>query len=187
MKIKNLKTNEKPVKESAKNNKLPIQPKNLQLALNSNIEQTQNTNQKITNHNETNGNQALTEGDKGTNKKFVKKHTWIYDELFIKKNIVDMSFGSEEEKEEEPVKNQLLLNKYNMLMNDIEELKREEKFLKQIIQNAGKENKELAFQIDRDITSYKELIEQCLRMSAELTKEILNLKKQIREVTVNYN
>ena len=56
MKIKNLKTNEKPVKESAKNNKLPIQPKNLQLALNSNIEQQHNTNQKITNHNETNGN-----------------------------------------------------------------------------------------------------------------------------------
>ena len=72
MKIKNLKTNEKPVKESAKNNKLPIQPKNLQLALNSNIKQQHNTNQKITNHNETNGNQSLTEGDKGTNKKFAK-------------------------------------------------------------------------------------------------------------------
>ena len=116
------------------------------------------------------------------NKKFVKKHTWIYDELFIKKNIVDLSFDSEEEeKKDEPVKNQLLLNKYNLLMNDIEELKKEEKFLKNIIENAGKENKELENQIVTDIGNYKDLIEKCLRMSAELTKEILNLKCQLKE------
>ena len=84
-----------------------------------------------------NNQQISTTEDNIPNKKYVKKHTWIYDELFIKKNIVDVSFDSEEEeKKDEPVKNQLLLNKYNLLMNDIEELKKEERFLKNIIENA---------------------------------------------------
>ena len=129
-----------------------------------------------------NNQQISTTEENITNKKYVKKHTWIYDELFIKKNIVDVSFDSEEEeKKDEPVKNQLLLNKYNLLMNDIEELKKEERFLKNIIENAGKENKELENQIVTDIGNYKDLIEKCLRMSAELTKEILNLKCQLKE------
>ena len=50
-----------------------------------------------------------------------------------------------------------------------------------VVYERAKENKELENQIVTDIGNYKDLIEKCLRMSAELTKEILNLKCQLKE------
>jgi hypothetical protein len=152
-----------------------------------------------------NNNQSITETNeevkysKNGKKLLAKKHTWIYDELFIKKNIVDGSFEEEKDEEDEQtsnVKHQcklfyyfhvkcylVLSNKYNLLMHDIQELKKEKKLLHSLIENGGEDNPELEMQMKKDIINYKDLIEKCLRTSAELTKEILNLKLKIHELT----
>ena len=62
--------------------------------------------------------------------KFLKKHTWIYDELFVKNKIVNASF--EEEKEEEfknPLKNKKMLDKYKKCLIDQNELNKEKNII----------------------------------------------------------
>lgn len=116
------------------------------------------------------------------NKKFTKRHTWVYDQLFVKNNIVDESFESEKEEEEiSPVKSQLLLNKYNILSEEIYQLKKDKNILQKIIKNNGKENKELEESYNYDIKENKILIEKLLRLMAQFTKDILELKKQISD------
>lgn len=116
------------------------------------------------------------------NKKFIKKHTWVYDQLFVKNNIVDESFESEKEEEEiTPVKSQLLFNKYNILSEEIYQLKKEKNILQKVIKNNGKENKELEENYNNDIKDNKINIEKLLRLMAQFTKDILELKKQIND------
>ena len=87
--------------------------------------------------------------------KLKKKHTWVYDQLFVKNNIVDESFELENEEEEiTSIKRQLLFNKYNILSEEIYQLKKEK----------------------------NKWIEQLLRLMAELTKDILELKKKIKNI-----
>lgn len=66
-------------------------------------------------------------------------------------------------------------------MRDIEEMQKEIKLLKEIIENDNHENEQLELEIQEDIRNYKDLIEKYLRMSFELTKVILGLKKLIKE------
>ena len=76
--------------------------------------------------------------------KLKKKHTWVYDQLFVKNNIVDESFELENEEEEiTSIKRQLLFNKYNILSEEIYQHKKEKNSLVKIIKNNGKENKEV--------------------------------------------
>ena len=76
--------------------------------------------------------------------KLKKKHTWVYDQLFVKNNIVDESFELENEEEEiTSIKRQLLFNKYKILFEEIYQHKKEKNSLVKIIKNNGKENKEV--------------------------------------------
>ena len=131
---------------------------------------------------EGNNNNESNEIDKKDNK-LIKKHTWVYDQLFVKNNIVDESFEFENEEEEiNPIKRQLLLNKYNILSEEIYQLKKEKNLLLKIIKNNGKENKEIEENVNNDIRENKKWIEKLLRLMAELTKDILELKKKIKNI-----
>ena len=115
--------------------------------------------------------------------KLKKKHTWVYDQLFVKNNIVDESFELENEEEEiTSIKRQLLFNKYNILSEEIYKHKKEKNLLLKIIKNNGKENKEVEENCNNDIKENKKWIEQLLRLMAELTKDILELKKKIKNI-----
>lgn len=77
------------------------------------------------------------------------------------------------------------LNKYNTLQNEIDELRREIIRLNNMINNAvTEENGEIEKQLNQDIRNYKDVIEHCLRESANLTKEILEMKKKIKEIRI---
>ena len=131
---------------------------------------------------EGNNNNESNEIDKKDNK-LIKKHTWVYDQLFVKNNIVDESFELENEEEEiTSIKRQLLFNKYNILSEEIYQLKKEKNLLLKIIKNNGKENKEVEENCNNDIKENKKWIEQLLRLMAELTKDILELKKKIKNI-----
>ncbi len=131
---------------------------------------------------EGNNNNESNEIDKKDNK-LIKKHTWVYDQLFVKNNIVDESFEFENEEEEiTPIKSQLLFNKYNILSEEIYQLKKEKNLLLKIIKNNGKENKEIEENVNNDIRENKKWIEKLLRLMAEFTKDILELKKKIKDI-----
>ena len=131
---------------------------------------------------EGNNNNESNEIDKKDNK-LIKKHTWVYDQLFVKNNIVDESFEFENEEEEiTPIKSQLLFNKYNILSEEIYQLKKEKNLLLKIIKNNGKENKEIEENVNNDIRENKKWIEKLLRLMAEFTKDILELKKKIKNI-----
>lgn len=144
---------------------------------------------------------SITINNDNNNKDKPKKHTWIYDELFIKKKIVDMSF--EEEPQGENVIDEannshnqcnnshsnffiniVSLNCYNALQNEINELKKEINDLNTLMNNSQEENGwVIEKQLNKDIGNYKDIIEHCLRESANLTKEILDLKKRIKDTS----
>ena len=87
-----------------------------------------------------------------------------------------------EEEEITSIKRQLLFNKYNILSEEIYQLKKEKNLLLKIIKNNGKENKEVEENCNNDIKENKKWIEQLLRLMAELTKDILELKKKIKNI-----
>ena len=131
---------------------------------------------------EGNNNNESNEIDKKDNK-LIKKHTWVYDQLFVKNNIVDESFEFENEEEEiTPIKSQLLFNKYNILSEEIYQLKKEKNLLLKIIKNNGKENKEIEENVNNDIRENKKWIEKLLRLMAQFTKDILELKKKLKDI-----
>ena len=131
---------------------------------------------------EGNNNNESNEIDKKDNK-LIKKHTWVYDQLFVKNNIVDESFEFENEEEEiTPIKSQLLFNKHNILSEEIYQLKKEKNLLLKIIKNNGKENKEIEENVNNDIRENKKWIEKLLRLMAQFTKDILELKKKLKDI-----
>ena len=147
-----------------------------------NVNKKDSNNQKFLNKNlmnfnekkleDNNNNNEINEMDKKDNK-LKKKHTWVYDQLFVKNNIVDESFEFENEEEEiNPIKRQLLLNKYNILSEEIYQLKKEKNLLMKIIKNNGKENKEIEENCNNDIRENKKWIEKLLRLMAQFTKYI---------------
>ena len=87
-----------------------------------------------------------------------------------------------EEKEISSIKRQLLFNKYNILSEEIYQLKKEKNILQKVIKNNGKENKELEENYNNDIKDNKINIEKLLRLMAQFTQDILELKKQISDV-----
>ena len=157
-----------------------------------NVNKKDSNNQKFLNKNlmnfnekkleDNNNNNETNEMDKKDNK-LKKKHTWVYDQLFVKNNLVDESFEFENEEEEiNPIKRQLLLNKYNILSEEIYQLKKEKNLLMKIIKNNGKENKEIEENCNNDIRENKKWIEKLLRLMAQFTKDILELKKKLKDI-----
>jgi hypothetical protein len=119
--------------------------------------------------------------------KFLKKHTWIYDELFVKNKIVNASF--EEEKEEEfknPLKNKKMLDKYKKCLIDQNELNKEKNILNKMLnidgKSSNKDKKDLEDLIKFDTLEYKNFTERLLRLLFQLTKEVNELKYEIHNL-----
>jgi len=133
--------------------------------------------------NEINNNEYVNQFQPNGYAKVLKKHTWIYDELFVKNKIVNASF--EEEKEDEfsnPFKNKKLLDRYKKLIFDINESNREKEILNKMLKidknSSNKDKKEIEDLINNDIINYKNFIERLLRLLFQLTKDVNELKYQ---------